>query len=104
MSTHRIIIVGGGVIGSSIAYHLRAANGEEVVTVIERDPSYRRASSFLAMGGVRQQFSSAANIRLAQHSVEFYRRFDTALRVPGTRAARPLSPAWLSVPRQRRAR
>ena len=34
------------------------------------------------MGGVRQQFGSAANIRLAQHSIRFYERFDTAMRTP----------------------
>ena len=80
MVPDRIVIVGGGVVGSSIAWHLRTGGFEGEVTVVERDPTYRRASSFLAMGGVRQQFSSAANIRLAQHSVRFYERFDAALR------------------------
>ena len=83
MAAEPIVIVGGGVVGSSIAWHLRTGNIRAEVTVIERDPTYRRASSFLAMGGIRQQFSSAANIRLAQHSVRFYERFDTAMRVPG---------------------
>ena len=85
MAAERIVIVGGGVVGSSIAWHLRTGNSSAEVTVIERDPTYRRASSRLAMGGIRQQFSSAANIRLAQHSVRFYERFDTAMRVPGHR-------------------
>ena len=82
MSADRIVIVGGGVVGSSIAWHLRAGGFEGGVTVVERDPTYRRASSFLAMGGVRQQFGSAANIRFAQHSVRFYERFDTAMQTP----------------------
>ena len=94
MTERRIVIVGGGVIGSSIAWHLRSHEGDGdrgvSVTVVERDPSYRRASSFLAMGGVRQQFSSAANIRLAQHSIRFYRHFDETMGAPG---ARPR--AWL---------
>ncbi|MYD70402.1 MAG: FAD-binding oxidoreductase [Acidobacteria bacterium] len=90
MATRQIVIVGGGVIGSSIAWHLRASGRDVDVTVIERDPAYRRASSFLAMGGVRQQFSSAANIRLAQRSIGFYRRFDETMGAPG---ARPR--AWL---------
>ncbi|MCY4123569.1 MAG: FAD-dependent oxidoreductase, partial [Acidobacteria bacterium] len=80
MATDRIVIVGGGVVGSSIAWHLRTGGFGGDVVVVERDPTYRRASSFLAMGGVRQQFGSAANIRLAQHSVRFYERFDSAMR------------------------
>ena len=85
MPADRIVIVGGGVVGSSIAWHLFDRGFRGAVTVVERDPSFRRASSFLAMGGVRQQFSSAANIRLAQHSVRFYERFDAAMRVPERR-------------------
>ena len=85
MASERIVIVGGGVVGSSIAWHLRTGGCRAEVTVVERDPTYRRASSFLAMGGVRQQFSSAANIRLARHSVRFYQRFDAAMQVPGHR-------------------
>ena len=80
MATDRIVIVGGGVVGSSIAWHLRTGGFRGDVVVVERDPTYRRASSFLAMGGVRQQFGSAANIRLAPHSVRFYERFDSAMR------------------------
>ena len=74
--SRRIVIIGGGVIGSSIAYHLRLRDPALDVVVIERDSTYARASSRLAMGGVRQQFSSRLNIELAQHSVKFYRRFD----------------------------
>ena len=80
-----IVIVGGGVVGSSIAWHLRQRGFEGSVTVVERDPAYRRASSFLAMGGIRQQFGSAANIRLARHSVRFYERFDETMAVAGHR-------------------
>ena len=82
MTPDRIVIAGGGVVGSSIAWHLRSGGFEGEVVVVERDPTYRRASSFLAMGGVRQQFGSAANIRLARHSIRFYERFDAALRTP----------------------
>ena len=78
-----IVIVGGGVVGSSIAYHLRRDGHAGRVVVVERDPTYARASSFLAMGGIRQQFSSAVNIRLAQYSTRFYAEFDQAMRVPG---------------------
>ena len=82
-ASETIVIVGGGVIGSSIAYHLRRDGHAGRIVVVERDPTYVRASSFLAMGGIRQQFSSAVNIRLAQYSTRFYAEFDRALRVPG---------------------
>ena len=76
--SRQIVIIGGGVIGSSIAYHLRRRDPTLDVVIIERDPTYARASSRLAMGGIRQQFSSRPNIQLAQHSVKFFRRFDSA--------------------------
>ena len=76
--SRRIVIVGGGVIGSSIAYHLRRRDPTLDVVIVERDPTYARASSRLAMGGIRQQFSSRPNIELAQYGVKFYRRFDAA--------------------------
>ena len=70
------MIIGGGVVGSSIAYHLRHRDLDVEVVVVERDATYARASSRLAMGGIRQQFSSQINIQLAQHSVKFYRQLD----------------------------
>ncbi len=80
MATDHIVIIGGGIVGSSIAYHLCCGqHTTTAVTVIERDPSYRRASSYLAMGGIRQQFSSATNIRFAQHGIDFYKGLDDRL-------------------------
>ena len=57
MTAGQIVIVGGGVIGSSIAYHLIRDGHPGPVVVVERDATYARASSFLAMGGIRQQFT-----------------------------------------------
>lgn len=75
-STADVVIVGGGVVGSSVAYHLRQSGCRGRVVVIERDDSYSRASSSLAMGGIRQQFTLSANVRMVQYSVEFYRDLD----------------------------
>jgi glycine/D-amino acid oxidase-like deaminating enzyme len=70
-----IVIVGGGAIGSSIAYALTAAAGfHGTVLVVERDPSYRHASSALSASGIRQQFSAPINIRISQYGIEFFRR------------------------------
>lgn len=67
-----IVIVGGGVIGSATASFLGERAGERVV-VIERDPSYRRASSALSASSTRQQFSTPINIAISQHGIAFLR-------------------------------
>lgn len=84
--TADVVIIGGGVIGSSIAYHLRTDDkAVDRVLVVERDPTYARASSRLAMGGIRQQFCSTVNVALARYSVAFYEALpqDPALRSAG---------------------
>ena len=69
MPTPDIVIIGGGVVGSSIAFNLLQDGFKGGVTVIERDSSYQFASSALAFGGVRQQFMSSLNIRMVQYSL-----------------------------------
>jgi FAD-dependent oxidoreductase domain-containing protein 1 len=64
-----IIIIGGGLIGSSVAFNLLQDGFKGRVTVLERDPRYRFASSALALGGVRQQFMTAVNVRMVQYSL-----------------------------------
>ncbi len=76
----RVVIIGGGVIGSSVAYHLAAA-GEKSVVVIERDPSYREASSALSASSIRQQFTTPACMQMSRHSFAFLRHIDDYLNV-----------------------
>jgi FAD-dependent oxidoreductase domain-containing protein 1 len=83
MTTADVVIIGGGVVGSSIGYHLRQDGFRGRVVIAERDDTYARASSNLAMGGIRQQFGSTVNIRLAQYSIAFYREFDARMSVQG---------------------
>jgi FAD-dependent oxidoreductase domain-containing protein 1 len=83
MSAADVVIVGGGVVGSSIGYHLRHDGFTGRIAVIERDDTYARSSSNLAMGGIRQQFGSTVNIRLAQYSIAFYKDFDRRMSVGG---------------------
>ena len=78
-----VVIVGGGVVGSSIGYHLRQDGFGGRVVIVERDETYARASSNLAMGGIRQQFGSAVNIQLAQYSIAFYKDFDRRMSAGG---------------------
>jgi FAD-dependent oxidoreductase domain-containing protein 1 len=85
-----VVIIGGGAIGSSIAYHLKSdPNFTGTVTVIERDPSYARASSALSASSIRQQFSTPLNIHLSRYGIGFLRRahdvlgVDLGLKEPG---------------------
>jgi len=78
-----VVIVGGGVMGSALAYWLTRFEPSLSVTVIERDPSYEFASSTLSAASIRQQFSTAANIRIAQASIAFLRNAARELEVGG---------------------
>lgn len=80
-----VVIVGGGVIGSAIACFLTQDDRDVAVTVIERDPSYACASSALSASSIRQQFSSAINIRMSQYGIAFLRDIGERLAVDGER-------------------
>src|SRR6267378_6723070 len=86
----RVAIIGGGVMGSSIAYHLQLdPNFTGTVSVIERDPTYARASSALSASSIRQQFSTPLNIHLPRYGIGFLRQaserlgVDLGLKEPG---------------------
>jgi FAD-dependent oxidoreductase domain-containing protein 1 len=64
-----VLIVGGGVIGCAAAYFFAREHGVQA-TVLERDPTYRTASSALSASSIRQQFSTPLNIALSQASLE----------------------------------
>jgi glycine/D-amino acid oxidase-like deaminating enzyme len=63
-----VVIVGGGAMGCATAYFLARDHGVAAV-VLERDPSYRIASSALSASSIRQQFSTPINIALSQASL-----------------------------------
>jgi sarcosine oxidase, subunit beta len=65
-----IVVAGAGAIGASVAYHLALLGAADVV-VCDRGEVAGGATS-KAMGGVRQQFSTAAEVRLAQESIAFF--------------------------------
>jgi len=74
--TAEVVIIGGGIIGASIAYHLRQDGLSGHLIVIERDTTYARATTPMSMGGVRQQYAAPCNIALARYSLQFYEQFD----------------------------
>ena len=69
----RIVIIGGGIIGSATAAFLGERQSALEIIVIERDPTYRRASSALSTSSIRQQFSTPINIALSQAGLAFLR-------------------------------
>ena len=71
----RITIVGGGIMGSSIAFHLGRAGAARDVTVIEPDPTYQWAASPRAVGGVRRLFGNRENVEMSQYGREVYLDF-----------------------------
>lgn len=77
----RIVIIGGGAVGSAIAYFLTRTPDTFDVTVVERDPSYQQASSALSASSIRQQYSSAINIQMSQFGIDFLRALGPTLRV-----------------------
>ncbi|RKT20744.1 glycine/D-amino acid oxidase-like deaminating enzyme [Paraburkholderia sp. RAU2J] len=81
----KVVIVGGGVIGSSIAYFLRLSDPTVGVTVVERDPTYARSSSALSAASIRQQFSTPLSIQMSLFGIEFLRSIGERLEVDGTR-------------------
>ncbi len=76
-----IVVIGGGVMGSALAYWLTRLEPGRAVIVIERDPGYEQASSALSAASIRQQFSTAVNIRISQASIAFLRNAAAELRV-----------------------
>ncbi len=67
------VVVGGGVVGSSIAYFLTVLGPQGRVVVIEREPQLANAATARSAGGIRRQFSTKENIWLSQASLEIIR-------------------------------
>src|SRR4029078_71994 len=73
--TAEVVIIGSGIVGSSVAYHL-AEQGCTNVLVIEREAHQGKGSTGKSMGGVRAQFSTPVNIQMSRYSIDFFSRFD----------------------------
>jgi glycine/D-amino acid oxidase-like deaminating enzyme len=74
-----VLIVGGGIVGSAVAYFMSidpAFQGRKVV-ILERDTGFRDASTARSAGGLRQQFSTPENIALSQATLAMFRRLKT---------------------------
>jgi glycine/D-amino acid oxidase-like deaminating enzyme len=79
-----VVIVGGAVIGSAVAYFLTAnPDFDGSVLVVERDPTYRFASTSLSSSSIRVQFSNPVNVRISQFGSAFIKDFARTMQVPG---------------------
>jgi len=70
-----VVIVGGGIVGSSVAYHLAEAGCKNVL-VPERESQQGLGSTGKSMGGVRAQFSTTPSIQMSLYSIPFFARFE----------------------------
>jgi FAD-dependent oxidoreductase domain-containing protein 1 len=81
-----VVIAGGAAMGSSVAYHLLADPGfSGRVLVLDKDPSYARSASALSAASIRQQFSTAVNIRISLYGIAFLREIGVRLAVGSDR-------------------
>ncbi|GIK38609.1 MAG: FAD-dependent oxidoreductase [Chloroflexota bacterium] len=72
--TSDVVIIGGGVMGASVAYHL-AERGGVSVTLLEQEEQFGLGSTGRCAGGIRHQFSTEVNIRLSIESIQMMERF-----------------------------
>jgi glycine/D-amino acid oxidase-like deaminating enzyme len=81
-SNYDIVIVGGAVMGSAIAYFL-SANGDfkGSILVVERDPTYAMASTALSAAAVRLQYSNPINVEISKFGSHFIRNFADLMRI-----------------------
>ena len=77
--TADVIIVGGAVMGSSIAWWLTRMQPGIDVLVLEQDPGYARASTALSVASIRQQFTTAVNVRISRFGIDFIRNFSNRI-------------------------
>ncbi|MBN9076292.1 MAG: FAD-dependent oxidoreductase [Rhizobiales bacterium 65-79] len=73
MTQADIVIIGGAIVGSSIAYYLREEGFSGRIALIERDTQFTHAATTLSCASIRQQFSIAGNIRLSQFTLGLFR-------------------------------
>ncbi|MGR3433981.1 MAG: NAD(P)/FAD-dependent oxidoreductase [Shimia sp.] len=78
-ASYDVVIVGGAIMGSSVAWWLTELGFDGRVLVVERDPSYAACSTAHTNSCMRQQFSTELNIRISQFAAEFIRDFRASM-------------------------
>jgi FAD-dependent oxidoreductase domain-containing protein 1 len=78
-----VVVMGGAIMGSSVAYFLKQLDPQLGVCVIEPDPTYEFASTSRCSGGARRLFSLPENIMMSNFSIDFIERFPERMAVDG---------------------
>lgn len=79
--TAEVVIIGSGIVGSSVAYHLGELGCHDVL-VVEREAHQGKGSTGKSMGGVRAQFSTPVNIQMSLYSINFFAEFEERVGYP----------------------
>lgn len=74
-SSAEVVIIGGGVMGVSTAYHL-ALRGVKDIVLLERGPFFGQGATGKCAGGIRHQFATAVNVKLSIASLKMLREFE----------------------------
>ena len=81
--SYDILIVGGGIMGSSVAYNLINADSTLRIAVIEMDSAYENSSTTRSAANARIQFSLRQNIEISQYAFETLKKFNESMAVDG---------------------
>jgi sarcosine oxidase subunit beta len=75
MKKTEIVVIGGGVVGASVAFHLTERGANDVL-ILEREAEQGKGSTGKATGGVRAQFETEINIKMSQYSLDFFKKWE----------------------------
>jgi FAD-dependent oxidoreductase domain-containing protein 1 len=74
-----VVVIGGAVMGASVAYWLTLMKPGIDVMVVEQDPGFTRASTALSVASIRQQFTTAVNVEISRFGIGFIRDFKSRM-------------------------
>ena len=77
-----VIVIGGAISGSAVAYHLKQLGFGGALAIIERDTSFKQSATALSCAGIRQQFSATQNIQLAMATLAMIREINSGRETP----------------------
>lgn len=84
--SYDVVIIGGAVVGSAVAYYLAAnPDFDGTALIVEKDTSFCKSSTALSVSSIRTQFSNPINVQISQYGAEVIRNFGEMMEVDGLR-------------------